>query len=103
MVFIFLFVHFYAPNGLCVLIVATKSVQLTRIFMLTGFLPFMFFHFALIYFIFSHFEHGDFTPTFASEVFRMIQPPDASYKRVIKTCEGVWRLFNVCGFKAVFK
>ena len=85
------------------LIVATKSVQLTRIFMLTGFLPFMFFHFALIYFMFSHFEHGDFTPTFASEVFRMIQPPDASYKRVIKTCEGVWRLFNVCGFKAVFK
>ena len=71
--------------------------------MLTGLLSFIFFRFALIYFISLCFERGDFRPTFASEVFRMIQPPDASYKRVIKTCEGVWRLFNVCGFKTVFK
>lgn len=71
--------------------------------MLTGLLSFIFFRFALIYFISLCFERGDFRPTFASEVFRMIQPPDASYKKKFKTCEGVWRLFNVCGFKAVFK
>ena len=71
--------------------------------MLTGLLSFIFFRFALIYFISLCFERGDFRPTFASEVFRIVQPPDASYKKVIKTCEGVWRLFNVCGFKAVFK
>jgi len=71
--------------------------------MLTGLLSFIFFRFALIYFISLCFERGDFRPTFASEVFRMIQPPDASYKKEIKTCEGVWRLFNVCGFKTVFK
>ena len=74
-----------------------------RIFMLTRLYPFIFFHFALIYFIFLGFERGDFRPNFASEVFRIVQPPDASYKKKFKTCEGVWRLFNVCGFKAVFK
>lgn len=71
--------------------------------MLTELLPFIFFRFALIYFISSCFESGEFRPNFASEVFRIVQPPDASCKKKFKTCEGVWRLFNVCGFKAVFK